>query len=264
MRSSPKPKPTSAMTRESFLKPVIMGIAIILTAFILGAAFKNRNVNLDSISVVGLGTRDFESDELSWSGKYSAKSMEAKDAYNMINEDREKVKTFFISKGFKPTEFAFGGVSFEKTFRTLTTEAKDGNTKSEQVFDGYTATQSISFSSHKDPALMKKIENVVDQTSELINSGIEFDADRAQYTYSDLPSLKHNLIEKASQDAKERAQKIVKTADGSLGKLKDASMGVFQITGKGVIEEDSYGGNNDTYSKNKTARITVRLTYTLD
>ena len=41
-------------------------------------------------------------------------------------------------------------------------------------------------------------------------------------------------------------------------------MGVFQITGQGSTEEDSYGGNFDIYSKNKTARITVRLEYELD
>jgi hypothetical protein len=46
--------------------------------------------------------------------------------------------------------------------------------------------------------------------------------------------------------------------------LKGATMGVFQITGQGSTEEDSYGGNNDTFSKNKTARITVRLEYNLD
>jgi uncharacterized protein len=252
------------MKTDSFLKPVITGLAIIVTAIILAAAFKNRNAAQDSIAVVGLGTRDFASDEIYWSGRYNAKAMLAKDAYNMINDDREKVKAFFVSKGFKLNEFNFGGVSFEKSYRTITLEAKGEETKTEQVFDGYIATQSISFSSRKDSALMKKIENVVDQTSELINSGIEFDGDRVQYTYSDLPSLKHNLIEKASQDAKERAQKIVNTANGHLGKLKDASMGVFQITGKGSIEEDSYGGNNDTYSKYKTARITVRLTYSLD
>ncbi|WP_460569543.1 SIMPL domain-containing protein [Flaviaesturariibacter terrae] len=146
----------------------------------------------------------------------------------------------------------------------LTLESNGEVKKTEQIFDGYIATQSVSFSSRKNPVLMKKIEHVVDQTSELINSGIEFDGNPIQYTYSDLASLKHNLIENASQDARERAQKIVHTANGSLGKLKDASMGVFQITGKGSIEEDSYGGNNDTYSKNKTARITVRLTYILD
>ena len=252
------------MKTENIFKPVIIGIAIITTAIILGAAFKNRNANQDTISVVGLGTRDFESDEINWSGKYNAKAMIAKDAYKMIIDDREKVTAFFVVKGFKTTEFNFGGVSFEKSYRRITLETKGEITKTEQVFDGYIATQSISFSSRKDSALMKKIENVVDQTSELINSGIEFNGERAQYTYSDLPSLKHNLIEKASQDAKERAEKIVNTANGHLGKLKDASMGVFQITGKGSIEEDSYGGNNDTYSKNKTARITVRLTYTLD
>lgn len=252
------------MKTVSILNRVIIGIAIIVTAIILGSAFKNRNSNQDSISVVGLGTRDFESDEIYWTGRYSTKAILAKDAYNAINADREKVTAFFISKGFNPNEFNFGGVSFDKSYRTITLESKEDVKKTEEVFDGYTATQSISFSCRKNPALMRKIENVVDQTSELINSGIEFDGDRLQYTYSDLASLKHNLIEKASQDAKERAEKIVETADGDLGKLKDASMGVFQITGKGSIEEDSYGGNNDTYSKNKTARITVRLTYTLD
>ncbi|GAB4092815.1 hypothetical protein [Flaviaesturariibacter terrae] len=107
------------MNTDSLLKPVITGIAIIITAFILGTAFKNRNATQDSISVVGLGTRDFESDELYWSGKFSAKAVVAKDAYTMINSDKEKVKDFFIAKGFiKPNEFAFGGVSFEKSYRT--------------------------------------------------------------------------------------------------------------------------------------------------
>ena len=252
------------MKSEPVLKSIIIGIAIIATAIILGTSFKNRNATQDSISVVGLGTRDFESDEIYWSGSYSAKAMIAKDAYTMINADKEKVNTFFLSKGFQQNELTFGGVSFQKTYKRITTEVKGDEIKTEEVFDGYTATQTVSFNSRKNPELMKKIENVVDQTSELINNGIEFDGGRIQYTYSDLPGLKHNLIEKGSQDAKERAQKIVKTANGELGKLKDASMGVFQITGKGSIEEDSYGGNNDTYSKYKTARITVRLTYTLD
>ena len=111
---------------------------------------------------------------------------------------------------------------------------------------------------------MKKIENVIDKTAELINSGVQFEPSSAQYTYSDLSSLKHSLIEAGSKDAKQRAEKIVESADGDLGKLKDASMGVFQITAKGSTDEDSYGGNFDTSSKQKSARITVRLTYNLD
>lgn len=252
---------------ESRLKStLIIGISIIITAFILGSAFKNRNENLDTISVIGLGTKDFVSDEILWSGSFTTKSFDIKEAYNKMISDQKIVSDFFLSKGFKKEEFTFGAVQFNKRFREVRTENSEVayQTKYEQVFDGYEATQTISFSAKKNPSLMKRIEDVSSKTSELINSGIELSSNSIQYTYSDLPSLKHSLIQNASKDASERAQKIVKTADGSLGKLKSASMGVFQITGQGSTEEDSYGGNNDTYSKNKTARITVRLEYILD
>ena len=245
---------------------LIVGIAIVLTAFILGQSFKNRNKNLDSISVIGLGTKDFVSDEILWSGSFSNNSMDIKSAYSKIISDQKIVADFFQTKGFKASEFVFGAVNFQKKFREIRLESNDNNyqNKVEQIFDGYEATQTITFSAKKNPALMKNIENVSSKTAELINSGIELTSNSIQYTYSDLPSLKQSLIENATKDANERATKIVKTADGSLGKLKTASMGVFQITGQGSTEEDSYGGNNDTYSKNKTARITVRLEYVLD
>lgn len=245
---------------------LIIGVSIIITAFILGSAFKNRNENLDTISVIGLGTTDFVSDEILWSGSFATKSFDIKEAYNKMISDQKIVADFFMSKGFKKDEFTFGAVQFNKRFRELRIENPEVayQTKYEQVFDGYEATQTITFSAKKNTDLMKRIEEVSSKTSELINSGIELTSNSIQYTYSNLPNLKHSLIEKASKDASERAQKIVNTADGSLGKLKSASMGVFQITGQGSTEEDSYGGNNDTYSKNKTARITVRLEYELD
>lgn len=245
---------------------LVIGISIIITSLILGTAFKNRNENLDTISVVGLGTTDFISDEILWSGSFATKSFDIKEAYNKMISDQKIVADFFLSKGFKKEEFTFGAVQFNKRFREVRIENPENvyQTKYEQVFDGYEATQTITFSAKKNPDLMKRIEEVSSKTSELINSGIELTSNSIQYTYSNLPNLKHSLIEKASKDASERAQKIVNTADGSLGKLKSASMGVFQITGQGSTEEDSYGGNFDTYSKNKTARITVRLEYELD
>jgi len=249
---------------NKFKSSIIIGVAIIITAFILGQSFKKRNENLDSISVIGLGSKDFVSDEILWSGSFTATSMDIKSAYSKIISDQKIVSDYFIGKGFKSNEFSFGAVNFQKKFREIkVSNSSDEYIKTEQVFDGYEATQSISFSAKKNPELMKRIEEVSNKTSELINSGIELTSNTIQYTYSDLPSLKQSLIENATKDASQRANKIVNTADGDLGKLKDASMGVFQITGQGSTEEDSYGGNNDQFSKNKTARITVRLQYEL-
>ena len=73
---------------------LIIGIAIIITAFILGQSFKKRNENLDSISVIGLGSKDFVSDEILWSGSFSANSMDIKSAYSKIISDQQIVSTF--------------------------------------------------------------------------------------------------------------------------------------------------------------------------
>lgn len=189
---------------------IIYGLAIIATGWLLGNAFKNRNENLDSISVIGLGTKDFVSDEILWSGSFTTKSYDIKEAYNKIISDQKIVSNFFINKGFKTSEFTFGAVNFQKKFREVRTEDPNNtyNNKYEQVFDGYEATQTISFSAKKNPNLMQRIEDVSSKTSELINSGIELTSNSVQYTYSELPSLKHNLIQSATKDARERAKKL--------------------------------------------------------
>jgi hypothetical protein len=249
---------------EKVKSTIIISVAIILTGLLLGQSFKNRNSNLDAITVIGLGTKDFVSDEILWTGNFTTTSFDIKTAYNKIVSDQKIITAFFINKGFKQSDFTFTAVDFQKKFREIRKQNENNQTEYEQAFDGYVATQSVRFTSKKNPELMLKIENVASKTSELINSGIELSSNSIQYTFSDLPSLKQSLIEKATKDASERAEKIVKTANGNLGKLKKASMGVFQITGQGSTEEDSYGGINDTFSKNKTARITVRLEYELE
>lgn len=251
---------------KRILSTAIIGAAMIATAAILGSSFRNRNANEDSISVIGLGTKDFVSDEILWSASFTTNSPDIKTAYNKITNDQKTVSNFFIGKGFKSNEFSFGAISFEKKFREVRIENPNNTYQNQytQVFDGYEARQTIVFSAKNNPDLMKRIEQVSNKTSELINSGVELSSNSVQYTYSKLPGLKQSLIESATKDARERAEKIVETGNGDLGKMKRATLGVFQITGQGSTEEDSYGGINDTYSKNKTARITVRLEYELD
>ena len=56
---------------------------------------------------------------------------------------------------------------------------------------------------------------------------------------------------------------VYKKSGAKLRKLKTARMGVFQITGANTNEEFSAGGNFNTSSKNKKARITMRLEYNI-
>ena len=98
---------------------LLISLAIILTSWILGSAFKKRNESLDSISVIGLGTKDFVSDEILWSGSFTTNSLDIKTAYSKIVSDQKIVSNFFINKGFNFNEFSFGAVNFQKKFKEI-------------------------------------------------------------------------------------------------------------------------------------------------
>ena len=100
--------------------------------------------------------------------------------------------------------------------------------------------------------------------SSLLDDGIELTSGSPEYYYSDLDALKLDLIDKASENARDRIEIIAKNADADLGKLKNSSLGVFQITAKNSgTGSYSYDGAFDSSSRYKTATITVRLEYDL-
>ena len=69
------------------------------------------------------------------------------------------------------------------------------------------------------------------------------------------------MISKASEDARQRAEMIAQNAGGKLGNIASARMGVFQITGQHSNEDYSWGGTYNTSSREKTASITVKITF---
>ena len=156
---------------NKIIATLILAFAIIFTAWILGNSFKNRNENLDSISVIGLGTKDFISDEILWTGSFSVKNYDIKEAYNKMKQDQKTVSDFFISKGFKSNEFTFGAVNFNKRYREIRKENPDNpyQNQYEQVFDGYEAYQTITFKTKKNAELMKKIDSRGGKASNGVN-----------------------------------------------------------------------------------------------
>ena len=73
--------------------------------------------------------------------------------------------------------------------------------------------------------------------------------------------VKLSLIESASADARARAEKIAENAGTAIGRVASAKMGVFQITGANSNEEFSAGGSFNTTSRQKKARITMKVEY---
>lgn len=236
---------------------IIIALAVVISSYLFSNAFQNRNKNTDTISVTGLGKTDFVSDLIVWSGSFSRKSTTLKEAYASLDIDRDKIKSYLAGKGIKSSEIVFSAVNFNKDFETTYNE---NGTLRQSTFTGFTLTQSVSIQSKE----VNKIEEISRQSSELINSGIEFYSNAPEYYYTKLAELKIKMIAEATKDASTRAKSIAENADSELGNLKKSDMGVFQIIGQNSSEDYSYGGSFNTQSKNKTATITVKLVYQVD
>lgn len=242
---------------KSTIPTIIIALAIIITAYILGKSFQNRNKQEQSIAVTGLGSKNFVSDLIVWNGTFSKRNETLKDAYAALDADRERIRQYMISKGISQNNMVFSAVEINKEYDESFDER--GNRTSSR-FTGYRLSQNITVESPE----VDKVENISRQVTELINQGIEFYSSTPQYYYTKLAELKIEMIAEATKDANLRAQKIADNAGNDVGSLKKADLGVFQITAQNSAEEYSWGGSFNTSSKRKTATITVKLEYEIE
>jgi len=233
---------------------IVVGIAIVIAFWLAASAFKYKSKVGETIIVTGLAEKDFISDLIVWNGSYSRKAMDLKSAYAAVKQDENMIREYLKSKGIADSELVFSSVVISKEFNNRSDE---NGRQISQIFSGYNLTQTVKVESTN----VEKIEKISRQITELIESGIEFNSSPPLYYNTKLSAVKMELIARASADAKERAKTIAKNSGSSLGKLRKASMGIFQITGKNSNEDYSYGGAFNTTSRMNTGSITIKMEF---
>lgn len=238
------------------LSSIIFAVAIVVAAWFLANAYISRANPDGVISVTGSGSENFNSDLIVWEGRFSRMNPNLEEAYNQLNQDKEIVKKYLIGKGIKAENIVFNSV---QTVEQQENQYQNGNFTG-SIFKGYELIQPVKIESTE----VELIESVSREITELLNKGVQFNSSPPRYYYTKMADLKIEMISKATEDARLRAEKIAENSGESLGELKSANMGVFQITGQNSGEDYSWSGAYNTADKNKTASITMRLEYEID
>jgi hypothetical protein len=239
---------------KSNLAPILFSFAIIIASIVLGHAFVNRNKVAGDISVTGLGEKNFTSDLIVWEGSFSKENIDLKQAYSDLENDKKRITEYLKLNGINPKEIVFSSVGTRN--KTKNKYSPEGKVNGEE-FVGYILTQQIQISSKE----VEKVENISRKITELLNSGIKLLSESPRYYYTRLTELKIELVSRSTEDARLRAEKISEKSGGKIDRLISAQMGIIQITGQNSNEDYSYGGTFNTSSKEKTASITMKLTY---
>lgn len=237
-------------------KYLIIGCSVIISVIVLSFAITYYGRSKDTIAVTGLGETTFTADMIVWQGRLSVENYDKLTAYKQMEKNQQKVAQYLKENGISDSEITFSFINTDKNFTSVYND--NGNYIGSR-FAGYNCWQNFTVTSYN----VEKVERISREISSLISQNIDIDSYTPDYYYTKLDDLKLSLIEKASKDARLRAENIVENAGARLGKASNARLGVFQITSATGEEEYSYGGTFNTSSKEKKARITVRMEYKL-
>ncbi|MDN4754391.1 SIMPL domain-containing protein [Porphyromonadaceae bacterium W3.11] len=230
---------------------LILIIATILIAIGLGSyTVLHRNDHPKTISVKGSAEQEIVSDLIVWNITILTNSPTPLQGLREVERQRETVKRFLSRQEIPNESIEVGPVEYN--------ERTNGYYDNQQqryieVHQGYDVQQTLTISSHD----VDKVELVSRNVGDLIELDVTARSNSPRYYYTKLADLKLEMLAKAAEDARNRAKKIAKESNSSLGGLRKSNMGVFQILGKNSEEDYSWGGTFNTSSKVKVINITV-------
>lgn len=242
---------------KNHIGTVLIALSVVIAAIVLGNSYNYKFKQSETISVTGLANVDFSSNLIVWEGSFSKRSSELKAAFSMLKQDEKAIRDYLLSMGVAEKEIVFSSVRIEKNYNN---NYDNSGRLISSVFEGYTLNQNVTVES----ASIDKVEKVSREVTGLIEKGVEFYSNPPAYYYTKLSEIKLDLLAKASADAKKRAEIIAENSGATLGNVKRATMGVFQIIGQNSNEDFSYGGAFNTSARNKTGTITMRVEYVVN
>jgi hypothetical protein len=227
---------------------IILAVGLLGSAAVLGAFLVEARGARDVIRVTGASTRPFSSDVVKWRVTFRA-SGPAGDARAAVEDLRASVTGFLSAieaRGIDPATVNRQPVS---SYPRYDNQGQEVGVEVNQSL--FLVTESI-----------EVVEDLANDPVALLDAGVNLGGSNVEYFYSEIDTLKHVLLAGAADDARRRAEEIMKTTGRGVGDLLEARAGVFQITEPYSTEVSGYG-MHATGTREKEITVTVHATFGL-
>lgn len=229
-----------------------MPIGVVISTHLARNSFERVSLRDQTIRVKGYAEQAIVSDRAEWSAGVSVRNADRTVAYRSLEADRKRLLAFLAEHGFADEAVEL----FPVSIRTIYKLDEDGDNTN--TIEAYALSQSLQIESTD----VEKIATVARAASDLIGEGVELNARTPRYLYTKLETLKLEMIAAATDNALQRATAMVEHSGGTLGEVRSASQGVFQIT-PAFSTSVSNSGYLDTTSIQKAIKAVVTIEYAL-
>jgi len=235
------------------LQPTHLGVYILLAALVWSFAYyKARLITTrGSISVTGVAYENVRSDQGKWTLQIEQTQNDRKMSYDVLIADEKKVRAFFEDNGISE----MGPTNYDT--KPVYKKGAAGTGEETHQIESYRSTALFGITTQN----VDKIDEVYGRIHQfLIEQGITLSRNEVDYYYTKLEGLKISLLEKAIENARERASAIGKHANTSIERILSANQGIFQVNRAGDLSVSDYG-NYDTSTIDKSVRALVNVEF---
>jgi len=220
-----------------FIIPVsILAGAILLSVIIFSYVWKSTKNTDQTITVTGSAKKEIVSDLGILRGTLQAANPIRQNAYQVVQQQLPTILKYLEAQGFKKDQIEVFGINGYPVF-----EVAANGTQTHNV-SHYIYSQRFEITSSD----VKKIKELSISLSSLVEKGLDINVQAPEYLYTKIDDMKIEVQAAASKNAMDRAVKIAEATGRSLGPLRNARMGVIQITPRNSNLVSDYGMNDAT------------------
>ncbi|MCX6751540.1 MAG: SIMPL domain-containing protein [Candidatus Nomurabacteria bacterium] len=194
---------------------LIIGLALLVFSAIFFLSAQSFSQQGSYVEVKGLSEKIVKADTAIWSINFEVKSNNVDSLYADIDKNVTTIKSFLTEKGFEAGEINVAPVNiYQDTYK--------------DALFRYNSTTQLSVYTKK----VDLVKSASKETLVLVRKGIVMNQNSISFEFSDINSIKPEMLAEALKNAKDTAQKIAQESGSSLGGLHRGNQGVFDITDK--------------------------------
>ena len=229
---------------SGFIPSLLIAVAIVVLGLCLKAGIDGFSHRDRAVTVRGLCEKEVMANKVTWPIVTKEMGNELTAIYDKIQRNNDAILAFLKDNGIEDSEISVNPPAVN--------DRMANSYSSENIRYRYNVTNVIVVTSSK----VDKIRKLIEVQTQLLKQGIAVAEDyeyQTTYEYTDLNSIKPEMIAEATRNAREAANKFAADSDSRLGKIKTATQGQFSIT-----DRDQY----TPYIKN--IRIVTYIDYYLE
>ena len=211
------------MKNNVLLPSLFLAAAIVIAGYFIGNIHKTGKEYDRYVQVKGLSEREVEADLAVWPINAVLTGNDLKTLKANIENQNKQVYQFFLDQGFNDDELTRGMVNI--------TDARSNlyNNNTQNTGFRYLSKSEFTVRTKNIQKLQKALSESLTLMSQGIVLGSKNEWRPIEYIFTGLNELKPSMIEEATTNARQVAEKFARDSDSKVGPIRVARQGQFSI-----------------------------------